>query len=151
MGIDPGRSAAMRAVKSKDTTPELLVRTLIHGLGYRYRLHRRDLPGTPDLAFPSRKLALFVHGCFWHGHDCKRGARMPKANNAYWVAKIDRNRQRDRETQRALGEMGWTSFVIWECELRDREELRAKIISLMSTRQSKMVGSGRVGPPIGFR
>jgi len=134
MMVDAMRSRTMRAVKSKDTRPELMVRSLIHGLGYRFRLHRRDLPGTPDLAFPSRRLALFVHGCFWHGHDCKRGARMPKANNGYWVAKIDRNRQRDREAQLALESMGWGSCILWECELRDQENLRAKVIELMSAR-----------------
>ena len=85
----------MRAVKSHDTKPELLVRRAIHCMGYRYRLHRKDLPGKPDVVFPSRKKIIFVHGCFWHGHDCARGARMPKSNRSYWVSKISRNRERD--------------------------------------------------------
>src|SRR5215469_15232064 len=89
------RSAVMRRVKARDTTPELKVRRLLTGLGLRYRLHRKDLPGAPDIALPGRRLAVFVHGCFWHVHDCARGARTPKANRDYWVGKIARNRMRD--------------------------------------------------------
>lgn len=129
--VDPVRSRTMRAVKSKNTTPEIAVRKLLHGMGYRFRLHRRDLPGSPDLVFPSRRLALFVHGCFWHGHDCPRGARIPKTNNAYWTAKIDRNRKRNAEAIRALSETGWRSSVIWECELRQPERLRLKLTALL--------------------
>lgn len=115
----PERSAVMRAVKGRDTKPEMQVRRAAHALGYRFRLHRKDLPGSPDLVFPSRKKVIFVHGCFWHGHDCARGARMPKANADYWRAKIARNMARDAGALEALTIRGWRSLVIWECELRD--------------------------------
>lgn len=117
------RSKIMRAVKSVNTAPEMIVRRLAHRLGYRFRLHRADLPGRPDLVFPARKAAIFVHGCFWHGHDCKRGARPPKTNSDYWTAKIARNRIRDAEHSVALAEMGWRSMVLWECELKNEEAL----------------------------
>lgn len=112
------RSATMRAVRSRDTQPEMIVRRAAHALGYRFRLHRKDLPGSPDLVFPSRRKAVFVHGCFWHGHDCARGARMPKANAEYWAAKIGRNRARDARVQGELVALGWETLTIWECELR---------------------------------
>jgi DNA mismatch endonuclease (patch repair protein) len=121
------RSRIMRAVKGQDTAPEMLVRRMAHGMGYRHRLHRKDLPGKPDLVFPSRRKVVFVHGCFWHGHDCKRGARMPKANQAYWQAKIARNRSRDRKNQESLCNMGWRILVIWECEMKDYEALAARL------------------------
>ncbi len=129
--VDPVRSRTMRAVKSKNTTPEMIVRRLVHGMGYRFRLHRKDLPGSPDLVFPSRRLALFVHGCFWHGHDCARGARMPKTNADYWTAKIGRNRRRDADNIRALKAAGWRSCIIWECELRDMDRLREKLAAAL--------------------
>ena len=109
----------MARVRSRDTTPELIVRRLLTKLGYRYRLHRADLPGKPDIAFIGRRKAIFVHGCFWHGHDCPRGARQPKANADYWRAKIARNRARDVATMKALLAMGWRVSVVWECDLRD--------------------------------
>lgn len=111
------RSEVMRRVRSVDTTPEMAVRRLCHAMGYRFRLHRRDLPGKPDLVFPARRKAIFVHGCFWHGHNCKRGARVPKNNRAYWVQKISRNRERDSANRRRLGDDGWDSLVVWECEI----------------------------------
>jgi len=114
----PERSRIMRAVKSKDTKPERLVRSLLHQRGYRYRLHRADLPGRPDLAFPARKKVVFVNGCYWHGHDCRRGARQPKANAEYWREKISRNRERDAANMDALNRLGWSAIVVWECELR---------------------------------
>lgn len=123
---DPQRSRIMRAVKAKDTKPEIAVRRLVHALGYRYRLHRRDLPGRPDLVFGPRRKLIFVHGCFWHGHNCKRGARMPKANADYWRAKIDRNRERDRTNSEALRASGWDVLTIWECELGNELENRIK-------------------------
>lgn len=108
----------MRRVKSRDTTPEKRVRGLLRDLGRTgYRLDRKDLPGRPDIAFIGRKLAIFVHGCFWHGHDCKRGARVPAHNRDYWLAKIARNRQRDARALSALTDAGWRVLVIWECEL----------------------------------
>lgn len=131
MKVDPIRSRTMRAVKSKNTSPELIVRKLIHAMGYRFRLHRKDLPGSPDLVFPSRKLALFVNGCFWHGHDCPRGARLPKSNVDYWIKKIERNRARDKETLIALQKLGWRVHVMWECELRNKERLEVNVKALM--------------------
>ncbi len=117
------RSAVMRAVKSRDTRPELKVRRAAHALGLRFRLQRADLPGKPDLVFPSRGVALFVHGCFWHGHACTRGARMPASNTAYWRAKIARNVARDASTSAALKTMDWRPVVIWECETKDADAL----------------------------
>ncbi|GBD47054.1 very short patch repair endonuclease [Methylopila sp. Yamaguchi] len=113
------RSAVMRAVKGRNTKPEMLVRRAAHALGYRFRLHRKDLPGSPDLVFPARRKVIFVHGCFWHGHDCARGSRMPKTNAEYWRAKIDRNRARDVRALDDLAAQGWGFLVLWECELRD--------------------------------
>jgi DNA mismatch endonuclease (patch repair protein) len=120
------RSAVMRRVKGKDTSPERLVRRLIWRLGGRYRLHRADLPGKPDIVLPGRRLAVFVHGCFWHGHDCARGARVPKANRDYWVTKVARNRARDAAARAALERAGWRVEVVWECELKDRPALEAR-------------------------
>ena len=123
----PERSAVMRAVKSRDTAPELAVRKILREFAPGYRLHRADLPGKPDIAYAGRRLAIFVHGCFWHGHDCPRGARMPKANADYWRDKIARNRARDTVAFVALEAMGWRATVVYECALRDREALRARL------------------------
>ncbi len=121
------RSAVMRAVKGRGTAPELAVRRLVWSLGGCYRLNRADLPGKPDIVLPGRRLAIFVHGCFWHGHDCARGARVPKANQAYWLAKIGRNRTRDSSSRTALEAAGWRVEVVWECELKDRPALEARL------------------------
>jgi DNA mismatch endonuclease, patch repair protein len=121
------RSAVMRAVKSRDTGPERAVRALLHPIAPGYRLHRGDLPGKPDIVYASRKLAIFVHGCFWHGHDCARGARAPRTNAAYWHAKIARNRARDAKTLAAYVTMGWRTLVVFECELKDRIALGARL------------------------
>jgi DNA mismatch endonuclease (patch repair protein) len=121
------RSAIMRLVKGRDTKLEIAVRKLIHGMGYRYRLYRQDLPGAPDLTFPGRRKVVFVHGCFWHGHDCKRGAREPKRNADYWRNKIARNRMRDARNLQQLADSGWEAMVIWECELKDEDALRDRI------------------------
>jgi len=121
------RSAVMRRVKSRDTTPERQVRRLLWAQGVRYRLHRRDLPGKPDIVLTGRRLAIFVHGCFWHGHDCARGARVPKANRDYWLGKVGRNRARDVAARAALEAAGWRVEVIWECELKDRAALEARV------------------------
>ena len=123
------RSAVMRAVKASDTAPERTVRAAVRALGFarRYRLGGRGLPGKPDLVFSARKRAIFVHGCFWHGHDCKRGARQPKDNAAYWVAKIARNRARDEAVQDALRKLGWKALTVWECETRDGAELSKRL------------------------
>jgi DNA mismatch endonuclease, patch repair protein len=124
---DPAkRSAVMRRVKGRGTGPEIAVRQLIWSLGGRYRLNRADLPGRPDIAIAGRRLAIFVHGCFWHGHDCARGARIPKANRVYWTAKIARNRARDTAARAALEAAGWRVETVWECALKDREALAAR-------------------------
>ncbi len=120
------RSANMRAIRSKNTEPELAVRSLAHRLGYRFRLHRRNLPGTPDLVFVSRRKVIFVHGCFWHGHQCKR-ARIPTANRDFWVDKITKNRDRDAASLTALASAGWEALVIWQCELKDAPSTAERI------------------------
>lgn len=121
------RSATMARVRSRDTKPELAVRGLVHSLGRRYRLYRTTLPGTPDLVFPRYRKAIFVHGCFWHGHDCEAGANRPKSNLAYWRAKLSRNRRRDATNRRALRKLGWKVLVVWECQLGNSERLRSRI------------------------
>ncbi len=121
------RSAVMRAVKSRDTSPELAVRALLRSFAPGYRLHRKDVPGNPDIAYLGRKQAIFVHGCFWHGHDCARGARMPKANADYWRAKIARNRARDAAQAARLAALGWRALTVWECELKDKSALEKKL------------------------
>ncbi len=123
----PERSAVMRAVKSRDTGPELAVRAILRSLAPGYRLHRADLPGKPDIVYAGRRLAIFVHGCFWHGHDCPRGARMPKENADYWRQKIARNRVRDARNVAALEAMGWRPLAIFECALKNPADLRARL------------------------
>ena len=125
------RSQVMRRVKGADTTPELVVRRALTRLGARYRLHRKDLPGAPDVVLPGRKLAIFVHGCFWHGHDCARGARVPQQNRDYWLGKVGRNRERDVAHRSALEALGWRVETIWECELKDAAALRQRLADLL--------------------
>lgn len=115
------RSENMRRIRSKNTNPEMVVRRLIHGMGYRYRLHRKDLPGKPDLVFPARKAVIFVHGCFWHQHSdptCKL-AHTPKSNQEYWLPKLERNKVRDTLHYAQLSGLGWRVIVLWECEVSD--------------------------------
>jgi DNA mismatch endonuclease (patch repair protein) len=126
------RSAVMRRVKGRNTSPELVVRKALTRLGARYRLHRSDLPGAPDIVLPGRRLALFVHGCFWHGHDCARGARVPKQNRDYWVAKVARNRARDAKNRVALEDAGWRVETLWECDLKDPQALEARLKVLLA-------------------
>lgn len=121
------RSQTMARVKSRNTKPELLVRRLLTRLGYRYRLHRAGLPGKPDIVFIGRRKAIFVHGCFWHGHDCRRGAREPKTNADYWRAKIARNRVRDGTVRAALAALGWETMIVWECAIGDTGGLEAEL------------------------
>jgi DNA mismatch endonuclease, patch repair protein len=121
----------MQAVKSKDTAVEMRVRRMLHAQGYRYRLHRRDLPGCPDLVFSSLKRVVFVNGCFWHGHQCARGNRVPKTNTAYWAAKISRNRIRDAATQEKLKGLGWKVAVVWECELRNESRVSRRLTQFL--------------------
>ncbi|MBU1375851.1 MAG: DNA mismatch endonuclease Vsr [Alphaproteobacteria bacterium] len=127
----------MRRVKGRDTTPEMTVRRALTKLGARYRLHRKALPGNPDIVMPGRKLAIFVHGCFWHGHDCARGSRVPKQNRDYWVAKVGRNVARDAKSQDALAALGWRAETIWECDLKDAGALEARLRDLLSLREAE--------------
>jgi DNA mismatch endonuclease (patch repair protein) len=128
------REHTMRQVRSRDTRPELEVRRIAHRMGYRYRLHCKELPGNPDLVFPSRRKIIFVHGCFWHGHDCKAGQKRPKTNESYWMAKLARNRARDAANQSLLREQGWAILIVWECQLRSRERLAEELRSFLGPR-----------------
>lgn len=129
---DPERSAIMRSVKSKDTAPEMQVRRLVFSLGFRYRLHRTDLPGKPDLVFPKLKKVIFVHGCFWHGHRCARGNRIPINNREYWIDKIEKNKRRDRLNSSLLQSLGWQSMVIWECSLKKLDTLNSSLVAYLN-------------------
>jgi DNA mismatch endonuclease (patch repair protein) len=126
------RSAVMRRVRGRDTSPELKVRRLLWAMGVRYRLHRKDLPGKPDIVLAGRRLVIFVHGCFWHGHDCARGARVPTQNRGYWEAKVSRNRDRDQASGAALEALGWRVLTLWECTLRDEAALEAGLRAALS-------------------
>jgi len=114
------RSETMRRVQGKDTGPELTVRRMVYGMGFRYRLHVKALPGKPDLVFPARAKVIFVHGCFWHGHDCRAGLNRPSSNRRYWTPKLERNRRRDRVNRARLRRLGWRVLVVWECQLKSR-------------------------------
>ncbi|MEM9630378.1 MAG: very short patch repair endonuclease [Pseudomonadota bacterium] len=120
------RSKIMSRVRTKDTAPELIVRRTLHAMGYRYRLHVKTLPGTPDIVFRMRKKAIFVHGCFWHGHDCRRG-QSPKTNEEFWHSKIAKNRARDNQACRALEEQGWQVLIVWQCEIKDLAILQDRL------------------------
>lgn len=133
------RSKIMRGVKSKDTKPELVVRRLLHGLGYRFRVHRKGLPGKPDIAFIGRKKAIFVHGCFWHQHlsDACKIARRPTSNTEFWDAKLNRNMERDAQAQHDLETMGWQVLTIWECEVADLDGLQSRLANFLGPRRHK--------------
>jgi DNA mismatch endonuclease (patch repair protein) len=121
------RSRLMARIGPANTTPELRVRSLMHRLGYRFRLHRKDLPGTPDIVLPGRNAVVFVHGCFWHGHECKKD-KMPKSRTEYWAPKIEANRSRDEKKRRQLRSLGWKVVSVWECELRNPDKLERKLV-----------------------
>lgn len=120
------RSRLMAKVGPQNTGPELRVRSLLHRMGYRFRVHRKDLPGTPDIVLPGRKVVVFVHGCFWHGHECRVG-KMPKSRTEYWGPKIEANRSRDVRKRRELRKLGWRVLEVWECDLKDESKLARKI------------------------
>ena len=124
------RSALMARVRGRDTAPEIVVRKILHGLGYRFRLHRRDLPGTPDIVLPSRRRIIFVHGCFWHAHGCSIG-KPPKSHIAYWKRKFRQNRRRDMRNYRLLRKAGWGVLTIWQCEIKDVNQLSARLSSTL--------------------
>jgi DNA mismatch endonuclease, patch repair protein len=117
----------MSKIRKHNSRPELIVRRILRQLGYRYRLHRADLPGTPDLVFAGRRKVIFVHGCFWHQHDCSRGRKQPSSRREYWLPKLARNLQRDHQAQHALKEAGWQLMVVWECEIRDEPALTERL------------------------
>jgi len=121
----------MRRIRSWHTKPELIVRSLLHGLGYRFRLHRRDLPGKPDLVFPARQKVIFVHGCFWHQHRGCADGRLPKSRTSYWVPKLLRNHRRDRSCRAKLARLGWRSCVIWDCQTKDRDRLQKRLVRFL--------------------
>ena len=127
------RSENMRRIRSCNTSPEIMVRRVLREIGFTgYRLHRRELPGRPDIAFIGRRKALFVHGCFWHGHSCKEGIREPKSNVEYWRSKIMRNRERDSAHLIAMRHRGWAVLTIWECETRDMPRLNLRLRQFLS-------------------
>ncbi|GER09403.1 Very short patch repair protein [compost metagenome] len=126
------RSRMMAGIKGKDTKPEMVVRKLIHGMGFRFRLHRRDLPGSPDLVFPRLRKVIFVHGCFWHRHPGCRFAYTPKSNAEFWLTKLEGNMRRDAAVQDALAALGWDVMVVWECEAANVAELAKKIRVFLS-------------------
>lgn len=111
------RRACMAAIRGKDTSPEIVVRKALHALGYRFRVHRAQLPGKPDIVLPRFRTVVFVHGCFWHGHDCARGKRKPVNRASYWETKVNGNRRRDRQHLEDLRNLGWNVIIVWECEL----------------------------------
>lgn len=120
------RSWLMSRIRAKDTKPELAVRSMLHRMGFRFRLHRRDLPGSPDIVLPGRGTVVFVHGCFWHGHSCKR-TKMPNSREEFWEQKIEGNKKRDRRMRSQLRSLGWKVVVVWECELRRPDALALKL------------------------
>jgi DNA mismatch endonuclease, patch repair protein len=124
------RRKTMAAVKSRNTTPELAVRSLVHRLGFRFRLHGVDLPGSPDLVLPKHRAVIFVHGCFWHGHSCRRKRPKPQTNVEYWQAKIERNCRRDRRVRRRLRSAGWRVLVVWECQAT-RDDLADRLTEFL--------------------
>lgn len=126
------RSERMSRVKGRDTTPEIVVRRLVHGLGYRYRLHARELPGKPDIVLRPRRKAIFVHGCFWHRHANCPLARLPKSRHDFWIPKLEGNRERDARNMKALRAAGWTCTTIWECELRDMARVERHVRAFLA-------------------
>lgn len=139
------RSAIMRAVPGRHTTPELAVRRLVHGLGYRYRLHDARLPGQPDLVLPRLRTVILVHGCFWHQHRCPRGDRRPAARPEYWLRKLANNQRRDRRQRAELRKLGWRVIVVWECQTRRPDVLRRRLARLLAS-AAGAVGARRPSP-----
>lgn len=124
------RRHIMQSVRPKDTGPEIALRKLLHAMGYRFRLYRKDLPGTPDIVFPGRKKIIFVHGCYWHGHGCNKG-KLPKSKLDYWMPKIARNRERDEERVMQLQQLGWEVLTVWQCELKNTEDLKDRLVAFL--------------------
>jgi DNA mismatch endonuclease, patch repair protein len=129
------RSRNMAAIRGKDTKPEIKVRSVLHALGYRFRLHRKDLPGKPDIVLPKFRVAVFVHGCFWHSHSCRYGRVVPATRAEFWSAKRAGTVERDEKKKRALEELGWRVLSLWECEMKDREALAEVLRNFLRTGQ----------------
>ena len=125
------RSRLMSRIRSRDTKPEMAVRRLIHAMGFRYRLHRRDLPGCPDLVFPRHRKIVLVHGCFWHSHAGCRAGRVPSSNADFWLPKLRRNTERDAANEEALRGLGWSVLVLWECQTRKAPELEERLAAFL--------------------
>ena len=127
------RAKNMRAIRSKGMKPEMIVRSITYRMGFRYRLHRSDLPGKPDLVFPDRRKAIFVHGCFWHQHTAKtcKITRIPKSNLEYWIPKLERNNARDKKNRSALRKLGWDVLIVWECQLKNQGKISVRIESFL--------------------
>lgn len=140
------RSENMRRIRSKNTKPEMLVRQLVHRLGYRYRLHRKDLPGSPDLLFPGRRKVIFVHGCFWHVHPdpACRDSRPPRSNSDYWAPKLARNAERDRNAAARLEALGWDVLIIWECETKCPDKLQTRLVAFLDQSPHPPITTGRL-------
>jgi len=151
--VAPDRSRMMKANKGGDTKPEMMARSALHRLGYRFRLHCRDLPGNPDIVLPRFRTVIFVHGCFWHRHHCRDGRNVPNTHTDFWKAKFRRNLARDRKAHRELRETGWTVHVEWECQARDVELLEKRLKSLLASANVKQhppprnstIGKGKRG------
>ena len=141
------RSRIMRAIKSRDTGPELLVRSLAHRLGFRFRVCRKDLPGSPDIVFSALRKVIFVHGCFWHGHHCGQGVRIPSQNRPYWNEKIMRTSKRDEAAKKALAALGWDVAIFWECDLKDEKAVVIRLREFLggSADQPSRKGAARTG------
>ncbi|WP_373432581.1 very short patch repair endonuclease [Geothrix sp. 21YS21S-2] len=139
-GEDGFRSWVMSRVRSQDTRPELTVRRLLHAMGYRYRLRLRTLPGSPDLAFTGRRKVVWVHGCFWHGHTCPNGTRLPRTNVAFWEEKRRRNQERDLLAERNLVALGWEFMVVWECELKQPEAVGHRLVEFLGPPSARLPG-----------
>tara|TARA_R100000734_G_scaffold12493_1_gene9245 strand:- start:7087 stop:7506 length:420 start_codon:yes stop_codon:yes gene_type:complete len=131
---DPVRSKIMSCIKSKNTKPEVNMRKLLHGLGFRFSLHRKDLPGKPDIVMPKYNTCIFVNGCFWHKHNCKRGRKVPKTNTEFWLNKFTANRKRDARNRRDLRKLGWEVETVWECHVNKPEKLEKVINKLFQKR-----------------
>ncbi len=127
------RSKNMSAIKSKNTKPEIAVRKILHSMGYRFRLHRKDLPGSPDIVLPKYKTVIFVHGCFWHRHENCKYASTPKTRKEFWESKFKANVKRDKENQEKIKNIGWQSVVIWECQLKNLDQLLIKLEKIQSS------------------
>lgn len=145
------RSEIMRAVRRLDTGPELIVRRTLHRLGFRFRLHRKDLPGTPDIVLPKSKTAIFVHGCFWHRHRGCRYTTTPKTNAAFWDAKFSRNIERDRQNEAKLAELGWRVLIVWQCETKNTDRLATSLRQSLASASSPERSTGRsLGSHVGL-